>query len=416
MGWSKRRSRSIKVFLAVLMCLSLCVAVGCKKEESDNRTEETFCGEISVFDCLEGRALCDKGMVKVENGLIMFYEYETGTSYPLCSDAYCEHIPYDSVSNPDPVCEATLAELRNACIHGDYVYTIQQTGIQEITIQARNLKERGYRLVTTLPYCQTYSAQGYNAIIGDKAYLLLAEIDNLQEDAFGSSYTSNDLYTYLVELDLKTGEYKTLFHIEDEKKYKILQTVYTEEGIYCQWYYEDVEMSADFTEYTLHDYWDRFYYVPYDGSGAKELCPELVALTAHRDGVQPQVRVLSIGRNGAYFTNEEMTTVECYRYDGGQETVFELPEGYTKLYINGISGDKMIMTLVTPEEIRKTAGVDLTTGDLSLCDNPDRSGYIAVSDEGFWKNCNREDGYYRELWLYEDIFSGDGKPLLSVRE
>ena len=69
---------------------------------------------------------------------------------------------------------------------------------------------------------------------------------------------------------MKTGEYKTLFHIEDEKKYKILQTVYTEEGIYCQWYYEDVEMSADFTEYTLHDYWDRFYYVPYDGSGAKD--------------------------------------------------------------------------------------------------------------------------------------------------
>ena len=64
MAWSKRKNRSVKIFLAVLMCLSLCATAGCKKEARDSRTKDGFCGEISVFDCLEGRALCDKGMVQ----------------------------------------------------------------------------------------------------------------------------------------------------------------------------------------------------------------------------------------------------------------------------------------------------------------------------------------------------------------
>lgn len=344
----------------------------------------------------------------------MFYEYETGRSYPLCSDAYCEHIPYNSRSNPDPVCEATLEELKMACVHGDYVYTIQRTGVQEITVRARNLMESGYRTVATLPYCQTFSPEGYNAIIGDKAYLLLAEIDNLQEDGLGSTYTSNDLYTYLVELDLNTGEYRTLFHIDGEEKYKIFQTVYGDKGVYCRSYYEDTEHSEDFTQYKINEYREVFSYAAYDGA-EKELCPELVELTAYYgEGVFPEL-ASGISEYGAYLVNGDKTKVECHRYDGGKETVFELPEGYTQLLINAISGDKMIMELTTQEGTYKTAGFDLTSGELFIRDNPDRTSYIAVCDEGFTKFCQDEQGGYRELWTYRDIFSEDGKPLLTIR-
>lgn len=414
MDWSKKRSRSLRICLAAALCLALCVTAGCKKEEPEEPVEEGFCTEISVFDCLQGLGFCDKGMTRVEDGLIMFYEYETGRSYPLCSDAYCEHIPYDSRKNPDPVCEATLEELRKACIYGDYVYTIQQTGIQEITVRARNLKESGYRVVATLPYCQAFSTQGYNAIIGDKAYLLLAEIDNLQESELGSSYTSNDLYTYLVELDLNTGEYRTLFHIEGEKKYQILQTVYSDEGVYCRSYYGDTEENEDFTLHRINEYRELFSYVAYDGA-EKDLCPELVELTAYfGEGAFPNV-ASGISEYGAYIANDDSTKVECYKYDGGKETVFELPEGYTKLYINAISGDKMIMELTTQEGTYKTAGFDLTSGELFIRDNPDRTGYIAVCDDCFTKYCADEQGSYREFWAYRDIFSEDGKPLLTIR-
>lgn len=414
MDWTKRKSRGLKIFLMVAMCFCLCVTSGCKKKESEKTAEDGFCAEISLFDCLEGWSFCDKGIVRVEDGLIQFYEYETGRSYPLCSDAYCEHIPYSSSKNPDPVCEATMKELKRACIHGDYVYVIQQTGIQEIAVYSRNLRESGYRLVAKLPYCQGFSSGAYNAIIGDKAYLILAEIDNLQEDEFGSSYTSNDLYTYLVELDLQTGEYKTIFHIEDEKKYKIASTVYAKEGVYCHCYYEDIEMNEDFTDYTLNDYWDTFYYVPYDGSGAKELCPELKELTSYQGDELPDIWVLCISEDGIYYENEDTTKVECYRYDGKKETVFELPEGYKNQQFNGISGGKLLMRLMAEDGTNKTAGLDLKTGESLLCDNPDVSNYYGVCDEVFWKYCRSEEGSRRELWEYDDIFAEDGNMLFSV--
>lgn len=415
MDWIRKRS-SLKILFIVVMCLSLCGTVGCKKEEQEKTAEEGFCTDISVFDCQQGLSFCDKGMVKVEEGLIMFYEYETGRSYPLCSDAYCEHIPYDSRTNPDPVCEATAEELRKACIYGDYVYIIQETGIQEITVQVRDLKESGYRMLATLPYCQTFSAQGYNAIIGDKAYLLLAEIDNLEDDGIAQSYTSNDLYTYLVELDLKTGEYKTLFHIDGEEKYKILQTVYGKEGVYCRCYYEDIEMSEDYTNFTVNDYREAFYYIAYDGSEVKELCQELVEMTAFGAGELPKVMVSGINERGAFLPDAEGTKVEYYRFDGEKETAITLPEGYERLSVNGVGEDFLLLTFMTPEKTYETVGFDLTTKQLIAQKYSEYVNYSAVYDGAFWKYCSDETGEYRELWMYKDIFSEAGKPLLSVRE
>lgn len=415
MDWNKKSERKKMGAVGLVLLLLLCTVAGCgKKEKKEETTKETFCAAASMFDCWSGRAFCDKGMLQVENGVMIFYEYETGRSYPLCSDVYCEHQPYDASENPDPVCEATMRELETACIYGDYVYTIQQTEIQEITIQERNLNESGYRVVAKLPYCQTFSSQGFNAIIGDKAYLLLAEIDNLTDDGVAQSYTSNDLYTFLVELDLKTGEYRTLFHIEGEEKYKILQTVYTEEGIYCRCYYEDI--VAEETSFTLNDYWEKFYYVSYDGSQVKELCPELTEATTFRSGVLPEITVVGISETGVYFLNTEMTKVECVGYDNKRETVFELPEGYTRLKINGISGNKMLMTLTTSGKSSKLAGLDLVTGELLMCDKTDDFIYTALCEEAFWKSCEGEMGMYKELWICRDIFSEDGKPLLSVIE
>lgn len=415
MGWNKRWNAGLKRFMAVAVLFVIGVTAGCgKKAEQTGSKGGGFCSDISVFDCLLGQSFCDKGMVRIEEGLMMFYEYETGRSYPLCSDAYCEHVPYDEKKNPDPVCEATMKDLKTACVHGDYVYTIQQTGIQELTVQARNLKESGYRVVAKLPYCQTFSTSGYNEIIGDKAYLLLGEIDKVFGDELISSYTSNDLYTFLVELDLRTGEYKTLFHIEGEEKYQILQTVYDKEGIYCRCYYGDVDFDEETMKLTVNEYREAFYYVPYDGTGVKELCKELVDDVSYKNGEMPVVTVSGISEYGAYFVNEEMTKVECYCYDGKKETVFELPEGYTRLHIDGVSGNKMIMTLTDSKMNDKIAGLDLTTGELIIRDKLENISYVAVCDEGFWRYIDGEQGTYRELCTYRDIFYGEGTTLISI--
>ena len=414
MGCNNRKKGMLKKSAIVMLLLVVSVAVGCNNKSEQTEKDEGFCIDISVFDCLQGTAFCDKGMVQVENGLMIFYEYETGKSYPLCSDVYCEHIPYSKTKNPDPECEATMENLKMACVHGDYVYVIQDNGWQKITVQARNLTESGYRVVAELPYCQTFSASGYNAIIGEKAYLLLGEIDKERGDELVSSYTSNDLYTYLVELDLKTGEYKTLFHIEGEEKYQILQTVYGKEGIYCRCYYGDVDLDEETMKLTVNEYRESFYYVPYDGTGAKELCKQLVDDVSYKNGEMPVVTVSGISEYGAYSVNEEMTKVECYCYDGKRETVFELPEGYTRVHINGVSGNKMIMTLTDSNMNDRVAGLDLSTGDIVIRDKLENENYVAACEEGFWRYVEGEQGTYRELCAYRDIFYGEGTALLSI--
>lgn len=416
-------NRKLKKMMATGMLLVMSVTAGCgNKTKTKEATEEGFCTDISVFDCMYDPSFCDKGIVTVEDGLMIFYEYETGKSYPLCSDAYCEHLPYDEKTNPDPVCEATLKDLERACIHGDYVYAIQNTGIQEITVQARNLKESGYRVVATLPYCQTFSSEGYNAIMGDKAYLLLAEIDDLKDDGMSLSYTSNDLYTYLVELDLKTGEYKTLFHIEGDEKYKVLYTVYGEDGIYCCSYYEDFtygiddEGNTDFTDFKLNEYREVLHFIPYDGSEIKEVCPELAEMIAVSGGVFPEIMISGIGERGAYLTNKEYTKIECYRYDGGKETVYEVPAEYKTLSYVGVCEDKLLMELQSSDGTYTMAGYDLTTGELLLRDDPENASYSMICGEGFWKTWESGDAKYKELWTYEEFFSENGKPLLAMIE
>ena len=54
MDWSKGMDRSLKRFLTAVICLALCITVGCKKGEQKNLDKEGFCADISVFDCLEG--------------------------------------------------------------------------------------------------------------------------------------------------------------------------------------------------------------------------------------------------------------------------------------------------------------------------------------------------------------------------
>ena len=53
MAWSKGMDRSLKRFLTAVICLTLCITVGCKKEEQKNLDKEGFCTDISGFNTAE---------------------------------------------------------------------------------------------------------------------------------------------------------------------------------------------------------------------------------------------------------------------------------------------------------------------------------------------------------------------------
>lgn len=421
MDWINAKKNIFKLCISVMLLLVL-GSLGCsRKKESKKFSEEGFCTNASVFDCLYGQSFCDKGMLQIENGLMIFHEYETGKSYPLCSDAYCEHQAYSHSKNPDPVCEATMKNLKVACIYGDYVYMIQDDG-WKLTVSVRNLKESGYRVLTELPYCLAFSPAGYNAIIEDKAYLLLGDTDKEFGDEPLQTITSNDLFTYLVELDLKTGEYKTLLQFDKEKKYKILQTVYDVDGVYCRCYYEDIEMKEDFTGFTVNEYREVFYYVPYDGSEVKELCPEVAEITAFGGEIPASVMVSGISDKGVYLPNAEQTKLQCYYYNGKKETVYELPEDYDRFSVNGICGTSLVMILVTPEKKYQTVVMDLKTKKVSplacrrIVEEAEYLSYKGICDGAFQVTYGVGSESKMEVWLSEALLSEDGQPLISLEK
>ena len=139
-------------------------------------------------------------------------------------------------------------------------------------------------------------------------------------------------------------------------------------------------------------------------------------MTAFGAGELPKVMVSGINERGAFLPDAEGTKVEYYRFDGEKETAITLPEGYERLSVNGVGEDFLLLTFMTPEKTYETVGFDLTTKQLIAQKYSEYVNYSAVYDGAFWKYCSDETGEYRELWMYKDIFSEAGKPLLSVRE
>lgn len=412
-----KRRWGIRGLLLLLFCAAGLTGACSKNQKVDSEGKEgIFCKDVSIFDCQGTQSFCDKGMLRIEEGLMFFYEYGTGRSYPLCSNAYCKHEPY-SETNPDPVCEATLEGLKYACIYGENVYVVQEIGWQTLKVQVRNLKESGYRIVAEIPYCAGFSAMGFNAVRGDKAYLFLGEIQKTQEVEDVLTYTSDDLYTSLVELDLKTGKHKTLFCIEEgDRKYKVLRTVYAEQGIYMQWYYEDTYFDVETMLGGVNEYWDKFFYVSYDGTEKKELCQEVGELTAFDKESPEKPMVAAIGEQGVYYPLIEENILKCYRYEKEAEKVYEQPIEKERLQYVGESGNYLLISAVMPDGGYCVTGTDLTTKEEKRMELEKPFIFLPLCDGVFEKWENRGGENYRELWKYEDIFSENGSPFLTIKE
>lgn len=123
------KKRSLYVVVG-LICFVLCSGVGCKKEREDFAGKETgLCNGVSRFTAAfpggTYLSFCDSGFSFIENNLLMFNEYESNLIYPLCSEAYCVHEP-QSLSNPDPKCEAAKSDVTSAVVYGHNLYIFQE--------------------------------------------------------------------------------------------------------------------------------------------------------------------------------------------------------------------------------------------------------------------------------------------------
>lgn len=413
MDWSRRRNWKRKLPVMAAMALCIFAAAGCgRRTKQNDRTGEGFCGSSSVFDCLEGQSFCDKGMLKLESGLMIFYEYDTGKSYPLCSDVYCEHKPYHETKNPDPVCEATMKEIKQACIYGDHVYVIQETGFQQMALKVRNLTESGYKSIAELPYKLPFSA-AYNAIIDGKMYLLVSDTDVELGDGPAQIFTSHDFYTSLLEIDLKTGEYKKLFEFEGKEKYKVYKTVYGTDGVYLQGYFEDVNLDEESLHLTVNEYRDEFFFVSYDGKVRKKLCPEVTELTEFGGDRPCKALVNGIDEKGVYVSLLEENKVVYYPYKDRIQTIYEVPKEAASWSVAGMSGTALCLDMENADGKEEKIGIERISKKVTSMEKFDGKFFHEVYDGCFWVDQRIENEMIYELWTYDKMCSENGSPLLS---
>lgn len=409
MGWNKKKKLRCMIVLIFLIVLSM---MGCKID-SNQSTEigMEFCNDVSYFDCMEGKSFCDLGMVRIENGLIMFHEYDTGKVYPLCSDAYCKHEPYAVGKNPDPVCEATMKGLVRACVYKDYLYVLQEDGFQSLILKSRDLTQSGYKTVAKLPYTLAYS-KAYNALRDNKLYLFGSDTDLEDGDELGHIYTSHDFNTYLLEVDIKTGAYQKLFEFDVEEKYQILNATYGKKGIFIQGYYEDVDFNQESLELTVNEYREVFYFVSYDGKEKKRLRPDVTEITEFGVGRMRKAVVNGITEDGIYVSHVDTGKFLCYSYDGMVSVVYEIPDEVINWDVSSISGTACVLFMIYSDGRESTVGIELNTRKMTSLSRDNWISFLGQIDGVFEIVQKKDQETYHEYWTYESLVSENDKAML----
>lgn len=145
-------------------------------------------------------------------------------------------------------------------------------------------------------------------------------------------------------------------------------------------------------------------------------------MTAFGGDVPAGVMPAGIDEKGIYMRNEEGTELLNYRYDGKRETVYELPKEYEGFRVNAISGNSLLMTLITPGQEYQTVGLDLSSKKVTPIENKtirnigDFVYYRGICDSVFLVEYGNEEKNCSEVWTFEAMLSENGQPLLHCEK
>jgi hypothetical protein len=100
--------KKCKVIILVLLCggiVSACSDNQSKEKLTD--ADKTDYASYSIYS----QTITKDGFFKISNGMLGFTDAATDESVYVCSKTNCTHEPYDSVTNPEPTCEAYVPEM-----------------------------------------------------------------------------------------------------------------------------------------------------------------------------------------------------------------------------------------------------------------------------------------------------------------
>lgn len=350
-----RQGKRIARFLLGVCVCAMAVLGGCKTKKTERSIDVAHLSEEVSFFSKTG--WCEKGVLQLDRELMVFTEFATKNTYPLCSNSYCNHEPYNEITNPDPECEATLKGLVRACIRDKELYAFLELEWGKTTVMVRDLTQNGYRKLAELPYL--FENIAYNYIIGDTAYLFMGELH--AEEALGN-ISDKDMVYVLLELNLNTGEYREKLRLDGPERFQLHGGYFAEDGIYCYCYYDSSTRNEKDDSFELLDYREKAYFVPYSGGEPKEIAEQYFS-GINKDSIQSsRERTLCVNQKGVFVT-DYLNRVVCISHETGEETeVFSVQEGEGKFFGVFVSGDILCVVVKKEDGTKERYFINLMDG------------------------------------------------------
>ncbi|MBO5228986.1 MAG: hypothetical protein J6B39_08340 [Lachnospiraceae bacterium] len=187
----------VMICITVLLMLLL---TSCKN------SEETEAADFSRYTkSKRNNAYTEEGLFCFTDGLIHFISAETGMDTIFCFDPLCLHLPA-SASNQEPECMA--AGYNNGtymAYHEENIYFFVRESFEH-QVYKMDINSGARTLVAELPFSCSITDVVFN---GDYVYYTAA-MNTLKNDSINGMFGMIEGYNELIELNLKSGEYRVL--------------------------------------------------------------------------------------------------------------------------------------------------------------------------------------------------------------
>jgi len=241
-----RRYHLIWVLVAACILLS-----GCHASAGETISSET---EQTAMNFFEG-SIGKDGMVYREDGLLHFVDFSSKEDVVLCNKPNCKHSAYDSVSNPDPYCDATIPSEGVYYYSFIHDYTLYAMAVMKNTvIYERDAGGSGWKKSMELPYPIRFTDK---IIVEDNRLYMVADELKTDEDTL-----LIDTLPLVLEVNLKKKTYKELTEPLQDKGSVGMLTVSDGYLYYLHNYLDDSYSNLNFEEQlklTAKDFTDEVY-------------------------------------------------------------------------------------------------------------------------------------------------------------
>lgn len=180
-----------KSIVLIIILLSINTSLISCGKDSDNKSVNKSQTNNTAY--INGFCMTNEQVIFSENGVMCYYDFDSKEKGVLCSKPNCEHKPFDSTTNPDPVCNAVTDEGTEytALIYSDdFVYAVTDNTANS-KLYKYDIKNDTKKMIAEFD-----SLVSGNALLSDDKFIM--QIYSLNFDETGLGDTNGSTYNFCI--------------------------------------------------------------------------------------------------------------------------------------------------------------------------------------------------------------------------